>query len=61
MNSKKLQAKIQATRTNKVDLYKGHMMDGRFGWIMAEFGKNEIYLGKNLVEAFETVENWENK
>lgn len=37
------------------DLYKGHTMSGDYGWIMRPFGKNEIYLGKNLKEASENI------
>ena len=57
MNAKKLQAKASTLYEIKVDVYKGHTMNGQYGWIMRPFASNEIYLGKNLKEAHAEIDN----
>lgn len=44
-------------KENRYDLHKGHTMSGDYGWIIRPFGKNEIYLGKNLKEAISTIQD----
>lgn len=52
----KLTAKAQKISNVRVDVYKGHTMSGDYGWIARPFGKNEIFLGKNLKDANATLD-----
>lgn len=48
--------KAQKISNVKIDVYKGYTMSGDYGYIARPFGRNEIYLGKNLKEANETLD-----
>jgi hypothetical protein len=59
MTSKKLRKLLEAHFEYRIDVYRGHMMDGRYGWIVRPFGQNEIFLGRTLANAHEEVSHWE--
>lgn len=55
MSSKKLQSEVKKLNSNAT-IYKGHTMQGDYGWIMRTM-RGESFLGKNLKDAYETVHN----
>lgn len=56
MNRKKVTTELKKKYGDqRFDLYKGHTMAGDYGWIVRPFGKNELYLGATLREAFDTI------